>query len=50
MTEMLALLDNPFLTEFWSWNNQSSAEKAKRLLGWKPLHMAMLTELGKSNE
>lgn len=45
MTELAGIFGHPFLSEFWTWNNQSSAEKAKRLLGWKPSHTDMLKEI-----
>lgn len=45
MAELTELFDNPFMSEFWSWNNQSSAEKARRLLGWEPTHMQMPEEI-----
>jgi nucleoside-diphosphate-sugar epimerase len=35
----------PPMAFYWSTNSQSSSEKARRSLGWKPLHVQMLTEL-----
>ncbi|BAV06433.1 Nucleoside-diphosphate-sugar epimerase [Filimonas lacunae] len=42
MSESVNLLGNSFISEFWTWNNQSSSEKAKKLLGWRPQHTDML--------
>lgn len=47
MAELIDIIGNPFISEFWTWNNQSSADKAKRLLGWKPNHTDMLNEITK---
>lgn len=30
MDELINLFDNPFMATFWTWNNQSCGEKAKR--------------------
>lgn len=49
MDDLIKLFGGPFMSTFWTWNNQSSAEKAKQLLGWKPIYTDMLTELTKSN-
>lgn len=35
----------PPLADYWAINSQSSAEKARRVLGWKPQHVQMLTDL-----
>lgn len=45
MNESVNLLGNPFIAEFWTWNNQSASEKAKQLLGWRPRHTDMLNEI-----
>ncbi len=33
------------MAEYWALNCQSSSEKARRVLGWKPKHVQMLTEI-----
>lgn len=45
MGELTDLFGGPFMAGFWSWNNQSSDEKAKRLLNWHPKHVQMITEI-----
>lgn len=45
MDELSKLFGGPFMASFWSWNNQSSSEKAKRLLNWEPNHVQMLKEI-----
>lgn len=50
MEELVNLFGNPFMANFWTWNNQSSNEKAKRLLNWQPRHIQMLNEIAKLNE
>jgi nucleoside-diphosphate-sugar epimerase len=47
MEELISLFGGPFMAYFWSWNNQSSNEKAKRLLNWQPHYMRMLQEIAK---
>lgn len=47
MDELIDLFGGPFLANFWTWNNQSSSEKAKRLLNWEPNHLNMLKEIEK---
>jgi nucleoside-diphosphate-sugar epimerase len=47
MEELINLFGGPFMAYFWSWNNQSSNEKAKRLLNWQPHYMRMLQEIAK---
>ncbi len=37
----------PFMAGYWSSNSQCSGEKARRLLGWVPVHTDMLAELAK---
>lgn len=48
--ELINLFGNPFMANFWTWNNQSSNEKAKRSLNWQPNHLQMLSEIAKPNE
>ncbi len=38
-------LGSPFRAGYWALNSQSSGEKAQRLLGWKPQHVDLLTEI-----
>lgn len=45
MEELINLFGNPLMANFWTWNNQSSNEKAKRLLNWQPMHIQMLNEI-----
>ena len=33
------------LADYWSMNSQSSGEKARDVLGWRPTHLSMLSEL-----
>jgi nucleoside-diphosphate-sugar epimerase len=49
MDELINLFGSPFMANFWTWNNQSSNEKAKRLLNWQPNHIHMLKEIAKQN-
>ena len=48
--ELINLFGHPFMANFWTWNNQSSNKKAKRLLNWQPKHIQMLDEIAKPNE
>lgn len=43
--ELGKALGFPPLADYWAINSQSSSEKARRLLGWKPQHVQMLTEI-----
>jgi nucleoside-diphosphate-sugar epimerase len=47
MEELISLFGGPFMAYFWSWNNQSSNEKAKSLLNWQPHYMRMLQDIAK---
>jgi nucleoside-diphosphate-sugar epimerase len=35
----------PPMADYWSSNSQSSSEKARRMLGWTPRHVDLLTEV-----
>jgi nucleoside-diphosphate-sugar epimerase len=48
--ELTRLFEQPFMADFWTWNNQSSAAKAERILGWKPKHINMLKEIEEPDE
>lgn len=39
LADLLHLVGNPFTAEFWNWNNQSSSQKARNVLGWDPRHI-----------
>lgn len=43
--ELGKVLGFPSVADYWARNSQSSGEKARRLLGWKPQHVQMLTEI-----
>lgn len=36
----------PSVADYWASNSQSSGEKARRVLGWKPQHLDLLSEVG----
>lgn len=50
MDELIQLFGGPFMASFWSWNNQVTNEKAKRLLNWQPKHTEMLEEIALKKE
>jgi hypothetical protein len=33
------------MADYWSSNSQSSGDKARRVLGWAPKHVDLLTEV-----
>ena len=35
----------PMFADYWATNSQSSSEKAKRLLGWKPSRLDVLSDI-----
>lgn len=39
----------PPMADYWSSNSQSSSEKARHVLGWKPLHVDLLHEVANSS-
>lgn len=45
MPELGEALEAPPRAGYWAMNSQSSGEKARRLLGWNPQHVDLLTEL-----
>jgi nucleoside-diphosphate-sugar epimerase len=47
-TELAEALDSAPLAEYWSTNSQMTGEKARRLLGWDPQHLDVLSEWGPS--
>jgi nucleoside-diphosphate-sugar epimerase len=46
MPELEAAIGFPFVAEYWASNSQSSSDKARRVLGWKPRHLDLLGEIG----
>jgi len=45
ISELGQALGAPPRAGYWAMNSQSSGEKARRLLGWKPQHVDLLTEI-----
>jgi nucleoside-diphosphate-sugar epimerase len=45
--ELAEALGSPAMADYWSSNSQSSGEKARRVLGWKPQHLDLLGEVGR---
>jgi nucleoside-diphosphate-sugar epimerase len=45
LEELRTLFPVPPLADYWASNSQSSADKAKRLLGWHPEHLDMLHDV-----
>lgn len=45
LDKMKLMFPVPALAEYWARNSQSSRTKAESLLGWKPEHVSMLSEL-----
>lgn len=45
MPELGEAPGSPFRAGYWAMNSQSSGKKARRLLGWEPQHVDLLTEL-----
>ncbi|WP_426437086.1 NAD-dependent epimerase/dehydratase family protein [Bradyrhizobium genosp. P] len=43
--ELRAAVPLPVFADYWATNSQSSSEKAKRLLGWKPSRLDMLGDI-----
>jgi nucleoside-diphosphate-sugar epimerase len=39
----------PPMADYWSSNSQSTSEKARRVLGWQPLHVDLLKEVGQTS-
>ncbi|WP_267358856.1 NAD-dependent epimerase/dehydratase family protein [Methylobacterium sp. GC_Met_3] len=39
----------PPMADYWSSNSQSSSEKARRMLGWKPRHADLLAEVAQTS-
>lgn len=42
------VIGSPQIVEYWAINSQTSSEKARRVLGWRPKHEDMLGELAQS--
>ncbi|WP_229373163.1 NAD-dependent epimerase/dehydratase family protein [Umezawaea beigongshangensis] len=47
MSELEAAIGFPFVGEYWASNSQSSSDKARRVLGWKPQHLDLLDEISR---
>jgi len=45
LPDLRSALPVPFLADYWASNSQSSGQKARSVLGWKPAHAQMLAEI-----